>query len=180
MQRYNVRNQNSGFTLTEMIVTVIVAGVIAAITAPSLVGWLNRNQVNEAQRQVESALKEAQRQAIRRGKSCSVTITPGLNATISSSDNCLLSQRNFGTNTSVGGDKVSINANDGEANIINFSHKGIPDIQKVIVINSSLNSTQKCVAIADGIGRIITGTYTGNLNGNLNGSITRSNCNPAD
>ena len=176
MQRYNAQTKDRGFTLTEMIITVIVAGVLAAITAPSLVGLLNRNQVNEAQRQVESALREAQRQAIRRGKSCSITITPGLNATISSADNCLLSDRNFGENTSIGGDRVSINANDGAANTITFSHKGIPNIQKVIVINSSLNNTNKCVAITNGIGTVRTGTYTGDVNLTLQSN----SCNPAD
>ncbi|MDJ0635020.1 MAG: type II secretion system protein [Xenococcaceae cyanobacterium MO_188.B29] len=179
MQRYNVRNQNKGFTLTEMIVTVIVAGVIAAITAPSLVGWFNRNQINEAQRQVESALKEAQRQAIRRGKSCSVKINT-TNNTISISDSsydngCLLSQRNVGESTLVGGDTVSLKANSNPVTI-SFTHKGNTSSQEVIVIESSLSSAKKCVAIAEGIGRIKTGTYTGNLNTTL----TRDSCSSAN
>lgn len=176
MQRSNAQNKDKGFTLVEMIVTLVVAGVIGALTVPSLVGLLNRNQVTEAQRQVETAFKEAQRQAIRRGRGCSIIITPGLNGSITSPDGCLINQRNFGKNTMVGGDKISISANDGKENTINFSHKGIPDIQKIIVINSSFTKSKKCVAITDGIGTVRTGTYTGNANG----SLSLSSCTPAD
>ncbi|MGK7948666.1 MAG: Tfp pilus assembly protein FimT/FimU [Xenococcaceae cyanobacterium] len=176
MQQLNVQTKDRGFTLVEMIVTVAVAGAIAAVTVPNLVGVLNRNQVTEAQRQVESAFKEAQRQALRRGKSCSITITAGLNATISSPDGCLASNRNFGENTMIGGDKITINTNDGEGNTIIFSHKGIPNIQKVIVITSSYTDSQKCVAITDGIGTVRTGTYTGNVSGTL----SLNSCTPAD
>lgn len=176
MQRSkNVQTKDNGFTLTEMIITVIVAGVLAAITLPSLVGLLNRNQVNEAQRQVETALKDAQRQAIRRGRSCRVTINTTAN-TISSPDNgCLLSQRDVDEGTLVGGDKVSLKANSNTLTI-SFTHKGTTTSQDVIVIDSSLTDAKKCVAIADGIGTVRTGTYTGNVNSTLN----RSFCRPAD
>ncbi|MGV2829805.1 pilus assembly FimT family protein [Myxosarcina sp. GI1(2024)] len=42
-----VSKQNTGFTLIEMLVTVIVVGIIA-IAAPSFLGLLNRNRINSA------------------------------------------------------------------------------------------------------------------------------------
>ena len=176
MQRSkNAQTSEKGFTLTEMLVTLIIAGILAAITAPSLVGLLNRNQINEAQRQVESAIREAQRQAIRRGRSCSVVINT-TSKTISSPDSgCLLSQRDVGENTLVGGDTVSLKANDPNVTI-NFTHKGATNSDAVIVIESSLNSTKKCVAIAGTLGSVKTGIYTGDLNTTL----VPENCNPAD
>lgn len=176
MQRSNNAQTNDrGFTLTEMLVTMIVAGVLAALTAPSLVGLLNRNQINEAQRQVESALREAQRQAIRRGKSCSVEIDT-TSKTISSPDSgCLLSQRDVGENTLVGGDTVSLKP-DNSTITIEFTHKGATSSNAVIVIESTLNNTKKCVAIAGALGAVKTGVYTGALDTTL----TLNNCNPAD
>lgn len=175
MQRSkNVRTKDRGFTLLEMLVTIIIAGVLAAITAPSLVGLLNRNQVKEAQRQVASALKEAQRQAIRRGKSCTVTIDT-TTKNISSTDGCLISQREVGASTLVGGDKISLKASSNPLTIA-FSHKGTTSSDAVIVIDSSFSSDKKCVAIADGLGTVRTGNYTGNVA--TGATFTRNNCDP--
>lgn len=162
MRRYSVRNKERGFTLTEMLVTVIVTGVLAAITAPSLVGLINRNQVKEAQRQVESALQEAQRQAMRRGKSCSIEIDP-TNRKIknpSGGDGCLLSERKLS-------DQVLMTADDGKSNTISFTHKGTTETAKTpktIVVYSSISNEKKCIVIADILGTIKTGDYTGNIN----------------
>ena len=51
MLLYNARKYNSGFTLIEMLATIVIIGVIAAIAAPNFLGLLNRNRVNEAARQ---------------------------------------------------------------------------------------------------------------------------------
>ena len=176
MQRSNnARTKDKGFTLTEMLVTIIVAGILAALSAPSLVGLLNRNQINEAQRQVESSIREAQRQAIRRGKSCSVTINTTSKTISSSTNGCLLSQRKFGESNLVGGDKVSLKVNSSPLTI-DFTHKGTTSSNAVIVIESSLNNTKKCVAIAGTLGSVKTGIYTGNLNTTLK----PEDCSPAD
>ena len=161
MQRLNAPNQNKGFTLIEVIVTVIIAGVLAAITAPSLVGLLNQNQVKEAQRQVESALKEAQRQAKRRGKSCSITISPSAK-TISSADNCLLSTRTIGDSNLVGSDTLSliVGSNNNADETITFNNKGGTTASKTIVVNSSSSSEVKCVFISSISGSIRSGNYT--------------------
>jgi prepilin-type N-terminal cleavage/methylation domain-containing protein len=48
MLLYNVhRKSNKGFTLVEMIVTVIIVGVIASIAAPNLLGLLNQSRVKD-------------------------------------------------------------------------------------------------------------------------------------
>ena len=178
MQRSkNVQTNERGFTLTEMLVTMIVAGVLAALTTPSLVGLLNRNQVNEAQRQVESALREAQRQAIRRGKKCRVRINTTTKTIFSPDDGCLLSQRDVGENTLVGGDKVSLKAQNPTMTIA-FNHKGTTNSNAVIIIESSLSNTKKCVAIASRLGTVRTGIYTGDVGAGA--TFDRNKCNPTD
>ncbi len=86
------KKRNSGFTLIEMLVTIIIVGVIAAISAPNLAGLLNRYRVNSALEEVEGAIKEAQKQAMRSGKSCTITINTVSKAI---SGGCLLSTRNL-------------------------------------------------------------------------------------
>ncbi|NJL51996.1 MAG: type II secretion system protein [Hydrococcus sp. SU_1_0] len=72
MLLYNARKSSSGFTLIEMLVVFIIVGVIAAIAAPNFLGLLNQSRVKDGLAQVEGAVKEAQRQAMRRGKPCKV------------------------------------------------------------------------------------------------------------
>jgi type II secretory pathway pseudopilin PulG len=159
-----------------MLVTVIVTGILAAITTPSLVGLINRNQVKEAQRQVASALKEAQRQAMRRGKSCQVTINPTAKTISANPSQCLSNNLTVGTNTLIGGDQVLITANDGNANIISFTHKGTTDIQKTIVVYSSLSNEKKCIVIADTLGTVRTGNY----DGDVSATVIADSCKTAD
>jgi prepilin-type N-terminal cleavage/methylation domain-containing protein len=168
MQRYNARNKKQGFTLTEMLVAMIVVGILAAIITPNFLGLLNQNRVKEAQRQVEAALKEAQRQAIRRGRNCTVTIDTSAK-TLSSTNNCLLSTRTLDT-------QVSITANDGNANTISFTHKGIVSPGKTIVVYNSSSNEKKCVVVSDGLGSLRTGDYTGDVATTL----TANSCTTSD
>jgi prepilin-type N-terminal cleavage/methylation domain-containing protein len=147
MLLYNARRSNSGFTLTEMIVTIIIIGVIAAIAAPNLLGLLNRNRVNEAVRQIEGAIKEAQRQAIRESSSCTVNIT---SATRTVSGGCLLSNRIINSNVNINSDHT-----------IAFSGKGNTDSSATIVVSTSNNNVQKCLNISAGLGLIREGDYDG-------------------
>lgn len=160
MLLWRVRKNNSGFTLIEMIATVIMVGILAAITAPNLLGLLNRNRVNEAMRQIEGGLKEAQKQAIRSGKQCTVNINAnGLSNPTAGVDGCLLSNR-------VINDLVTLNSNratiifSGKGNITIDSATGNP---RPILVASMNNGTDKqsCVVIQSTLGSIRTGDYTG-------------------
>ena len=146
-----------------MLATIIIIGVIAAIAAPNFLGLLNRNRVNEAAQQIEGALTEAQRQAMRQGRQCSITVDTanGIIANPAAPANgCLLSNRNLNN-------LIQLNSNLPAApnNTITFSGKGnITGINPVLVV-SIPNGTdlQRCVIIDSLLGSYRSGEYSGTI-----------------
>lgn len=182
MLLYNARKKgNKGFTLIEMMVTVIIIGVIAAIAAPNFLGLLNQSRVKDGLAQVEGAIKESQRQAIKKGRTCKIRFTSSgtgsnkhhviqvhpdetISGTSVSYSGCLLSNRslpdsvtfsrlNAGTLQLIDSSTSSTELN------LAFSTKGNPDAQEIMVISHPQTNTKKCVQIAGILGNMITGDY---------------------
>ena len=182
MLLYDVlKKSNKGFTLIEMIATVIIVGIIASIAAPNLLGMLNQTRVKDSLGQVEGAIKEAQKLAVRRGKTCIVRFTStgsGSNKqalaqispdqTISgntvNSDGCLLSTRTFDNEITLEFDDGSTVEEIDSTNTIDilFTGKGNTttdgDIGTIIVSHTGTN-TKKCLQIEGLLGNIVTGNY---------------------
>ena len=163
MLLWRVRKYNYGFTLIEMIVTVIIVGVIAAIASPNLLGLLNRNRVNEAMRQIEGALKEAQKQAIRSGRQCTINIDTTskmiTNPTSASVDGCLSSIRVLDDSVQLNSSRTSITYS-GKGNITIDGSNPTP-----VLVVSIPNGTDKqsCVVIQNALGSSRTGDYSGTI-----------------
>ncbi|MBD2500872.1 pilus assembly FimT family protein [Anabaena azotica] len=66
-------NNNSGFTLVEIITVVLIIGVLAVILAPNWLSFVNRQRVGKANDAVLAAIQEAQRQAKQKKLSYSVS-----------------------------------------------------------------------------------------------------------
>lgn len=65
---------NAGFTLVELLVVILLMGVIAAIAAPSWIGFVTQRRINAANEVALRALQEAQSQAKTTKQNYSVTI----------------------------------------------------------------------------------------------------------
>lgn len=159
----NARKTNEGFTLIEILVILVIIGILAAISVPSFLGLLNRNKVNNALAQVRGALQETQREAIRKSKSCSVTLdtTSTLNKVTGT---CLVTG-----NRNLNGINIRSNVSP-----ITFNFRGGTGSRGTIVVASTDGSVakQKCLVIAPGIGLIRYGNYADN---DITGSIS-ANC----
>ena len=198
MRRLNV-HKNQGFTLLEILVALAITGILAALTGPNLLAWLNSNKVQEATDSIQSALEDAQGQAIRLGRICTINFTNGTgnNPTVyrqitASEAGCLVA-----TNTNAGSlslpQEIFMVVNN-FTNVpttssslgVQFSFRGHvpgltfdpPEKQAIIVLYPAAdasadpypNQEKKCLVIASLLGIIKQGTYTGTSLTNLDAS----------
>ena len=180
MLLYNAHKKiEQGFTLIEMITVVIIVGVLAAIAAPNLLGMLNQARVKEGLSQVEGAIKETQRLAMRRGKTCKIRFTTTgtkekpiaqvrpeekIGTTDVKYNGCLLSTRNLDSEISLqfddGATVTPINSTSTKKFVdIVASGKGTISTEGTIIISRTGTNLQKCLQIEGVLGNIITGDY---------------------
>ena len=193
MRRLNV-HKNQGFTLLEILVALAITGILAALTGPNLSAWLNRNEVQQATDAIQLALEDAQRQAIRRGKSCTINFTnpTGTNPTVysqitASEPDCLVATNTNGGSLSLPQEIFMVVNNFPTLGIspgVQFSFRGhVPGLtflpranQAIIVLYPAANATaapypnqeRKCIVIASMLGMVKQGTYNGDPLGTLN------------
>jgi prepilin-type N-terminal cleavage/methylation domain-containing protein len=177
----NVRRQDRGFTMIEIIVTVVVAGILMAVAVPSLLGLLSQTRVKDGLRQVEGSLKEAQRQAMRLGQPCTIKMDATDNTIKPDPDTprCLSESRTISRDIDFKGD-VADPANNANSIDVSFTHKGNNGGgERTIVIyriksdgQPVTNGVQKCVVLTGGLGGVKSGIY----NGDVSGNIDKTNC----
>jgi len=196
MRRLNVHHKNQGFTLLEILISLAITGILAALTLPNLLAWLNRNKVQEATDSIQSALQDAQKQAMRRGRICTINFTngTGTNPTVysqitASEAGCLVA-----TNTNAGSlnlpQEVFMVVRNfptlGSSPGVEFSFRGHvpgltftpPENQAIIVLYPAANASaapypnqeRKCLVMASLLGIVKQGTYTGTSLTNLDAS----------
>jgi prepilin-type N-terminal cleavage/methylation domain-containing protein len=194
MRRLNVHHKNQGFTLLEILIALAITGILAALTLPNLLAWLNRNKVQEATDSIQSALQDAQKQAMRRGRICTINFTNGTGTSPTvysqiraSEAGCLVMAnagslnlpqevfmvvRNFPTLGSSPGVQFSFR---GHVPGLTFTP---PENQAIIVLYPAANASaapypnqeRKCLVMASLLGIVKQGTYTGTSLTNLDAS----------
>ncbi|TRU34854.1 MAG: type II secretion system protein [Microcystis aeruginosa Ma_MB_F_20061100_S20] len=191
MRRLNV-HKNQGFTLLEILIALAIAGIFAILTGPNLLAWLNSNRVQQATDAIQLALEDAQRQAIRRGRSCTINFTEGTGTPTvyrqitASEPGCLVATNTNAGSLSLPQEVFMVVDNfpilDGSKGV-QFSFRGhVPELtfvprasQAIIVLYSAADATadpypnqeKKCLVIASLLGIIKQGTYTGTSPTNL-------------
>ncbi len=171
----NVRRKDRGFSMIEIIVTVIVAGILMAVAVPSLLGLLSQTRVKDGLRQVEGSLKEAQRQAMRQGQTCKI-IMNAANNTIKpdpTTPRCLSESKTISPDIKFKGD-VADPANNATLINVSFTHKGnnITGPRTIAIYREMngqpvTNGVQKCVIITSNLGGIKSSIYWGDVSSNI-------------
>jgi prepilin-type N-terminal cleavage/methylation domain-containing protein len=83
-----MRRKNNGFTLIETLITVSMAGILAAITTISIQPQLQKRRLIEGSQQIEQIIRKAQQTAITRARTTYIRFSPGNTYTFVVGDPC--------------------------------------------------------------------------------------------
>ncbi|MGA7955179.1 MAG: type II secretion system protein [Gloeobacterales cyanobacterium] len=83
-----MHRRNNGFTLIEVLVTVSIAGILAAITTVSIQPQLQKRRLIEGSQQIEQIIRKAQQTAITRARTTYILFNPGNTYTFVVGDPC--------------------------------------------------------------------------------------------
>lgn len=161
----------AGFTMIELMVVVIMAGVVAAIAAPSWQGFLDRQRINAVRSDLMGVLKNAQDDAQARHQSKQVvfpatTSATPLTVTVRNSDLTAIGSTSFasssGTTTVLGDGKVGNKFRIVASTPIVFDYNGRVSVTTpyaIKIINSQAptpplgqSPTQSCVIVTTLLG----------------------------
>jgi Tfp pilus assembly protein FimT len=148
-----------------MAVVAVVAGILAALAMPSMMGMQERNKINSTANRVKGVLREAQQSAVRKGQSCTVAIT---STTITGSPTGCVSDPITTNDTTAQGVILKTVSSSAITDItssysITFSYKGNPtgDMRTYIITANSNDNNARCLAISLGVGIMRTGLWSG-------------------
>jgi prepilin-type N-terminal cleavage/methylation domain-containing protein len=150
-------NQEGGFTLSEVIVVIVISSILSAITVPSLLGSLQQNKVKQAFIDLREALIQAQTNANRLSDDCTVNISA--TAISGSPAGCILETITIDSSVSV----TKTNFND-TPTPITFSFTGTTSNASTLWLarkdssNTPIQTTAKCIVVSS-TGMIRTGIY---------------------
>jgi prepilin-type N-terminal cleavage/methylation domain-containing protein len=148
--------KNQGFTLTEILIALVIAGILSALSLPSLLRILKGNEVKQAQDQIVATLRDAQKQAIRRSKKCDITINTGSNpVTITTKDTD--DQGCLSLGSQILSRDITVVSNKG--NDISYSFKGNTTNAKTLTISSNGTDQVRCIVISMHLGIMRSGIY---------------------
>jgi Tfp pilus assembly protein PilE len=162
----------AGFTLLELMVIVVMVGLLAAVAAPSWIGFFNRQRISAVKSDLIQTIKQTQQDAIQRRETVSFEILESEDLpTINNGIDIVLASSSSIKPGMITLDSYTVNA-DGTKNddaddvSLGFDYQGKPVaagtnddgfvLPFVITISAENSNNKQCVIIANLIGSIKT------------------------
>lgn len=171
-------NKQKGFTLLEMLITIALAGILATLSIPNVLGLISKSNLDQSLEILQSSLQDGQKQAIRRSLSCTFYMKKiGDNYALyydTSIDSSVGSKSCLSSASDLGGglygvtfSKDIVIANNLDSDKVKFSYQGSPVQLRAspttgpatIVVYSTETTQRRCIIISPIIGVIRAGTY---------------------
>ena len=143
-------SKDLGFTLAESLIVVAIGGILAAMAIPSVSAAINRAKLAQATDMVVASLQEAQREAIRHNRSCTVTLDK-INRKIVGQQGCLLT-----------GDRIlptEIDLSYTGTGDIEYGIRGNTTNNESVVLKIANSPNYRCLTISAPLGIIRLGSY---------------------
>jgi Tfp pilus assembly protein FimT len=141
-----------GFTLAESLIIVAIVGVLVAIGMPSLKAAIDRAKLAQATDMVVGSLQQAQREAMRRDRGCTLTLDK-IGRKIVGDRGCLLSGDRYLP------DSIEIDYT-GAVGEIPYGIRGNTTTNKTVVLSVRDNHQNvRCLTISAPLGIVRLGSY---------------------
>ncbi len=143
-------SKDVGFTLVESLIVVAIGGILVAMAIPSVSAAINRAKLAQATEMVVASLQEAQREAIRRNRGCTVTLNK-IDRKIVGQQGCLLT-----------GDRIlpaEIDLSYTGNSEIKYGIRGHTTNNKSVVLKVADSPNYRCLTISAPLGIIRLGSY---------------------
>lgn len=171
LSRKSRLNTSLGFTLIELLVVIAMVGILAAILAPSWLGFLNRQRIGSVRSDLVQVLKQSQQTAIQRRQAVAITveeeeefptINNGVNQQLAIDGGLqpgMIELKSFSVTDGEKSDDNRFAFNYQGKLIDSVDADGIEvaqDLPLVIMIKSPNSNQQQCVILANLIGSVKT------------------------
>jgi type II secretory pathway pseudopilin PulG len=134
-----------------MAIVSVIVGILSSLAIPSMMSGMGKNDLKSAMGQVKGAVQEAQRAAIKKGQSCTVTLTTGTSATVTGSSGCISSTVQLAST-------ITLSIPTGSSPF-SFSYKGNTTSDLTITLASTKTTQKYCLVVSSGIGIMRSGVY---------------------
>lgn len=153
----NQTSNPTGWTLLEIMIVSAVIAILASLAIPSVSSMMAKNQAQSTLLQIKGTLREAQRNAIRMGKECRISMNPDINPTSLTVDSNTQYQGCL-SSAEVDLEGLSMKENFPGTGI-RFSYKGNTTNIGTIVVESSNSATKYCLVVSNFLGIMRSGVY---------------------
>jgi prepilin-type N-terminal cleavage/methylation domain-containing protein len=152
-----VRQKQAGLTLTEVLVVMVLAGILAGIAAPSWLGLQTNNALSVAQDEVFQSIRQAQVQALNTQQSWQARFRDGeqqLEWSVALSTSSAASWQPVLAKARIAPNETTLSRNPDGAYFVEFNYKGnvLPPFGRISLASQRGGTKRRCVFVSTLLG----------------------------